>query len=916
MAIEKLYALAEQKDPNLPYIFVSSDDGANWSNNTFATSDNFFPPRDYRVKPDNQNMVLFANDYKYNETATLGLSYSTDACASVTQCGGNFSGPAYSDIIWNWIHICPADPNIVWAISYGKGSRSTSGTIIARSLDGGLSFYQINNGQSIDGFISTEWGCIFSPNGTTVVIAIDSDVYLSTDGGSSFNYLASLPSIGEFGSTFPNVYTNDTGTVIYAATMLGVYQYDYAGSSFNIIASSPSALPNPYFVPLEYINPTTFYWTQGEYGSGYHMLETSDNFGSINSRLYYINTDVPTFLRPSFYNYSTGYYIDYDQDRKYLVVTKTSDGAVSGTPKNHLISTSYDPGKVWSARSIRVATEVITGCGCPEGTVYNEETGLCDTTTSVCPEGSTWNPVTQQCETPAEPCLLDLTIVIDQSSSISAAEQAGLKSLLYNIIDGIEDSGGANRITSDNVRVGLVTFGVTGANLLNLAGGAGAWTSLPAGGTIKAAISGLPATPAGATASFDGLRSGYLNLTGTNSRNGVADKRILFITDGWPNYTNGVSYNGINPGTAVGDGSCPISPNSANDPLRCADAAWTANKRQNYYATMQLADDIKNANGPDMIDPANITLVVLGAQPDRTQTIGAFVGGLNVTVTDANVFPNVPFPSGTTASLTNTTYFSVCQWDLATNGNPSVPAGNTNTYCKYWDAWYPEDGTGGYRFPSDNALGNPDYFDATFASASSIATSIVNSVICFKPAHQLPCDEPCVFNDQTGECICSADTFNPCCYDLQDCKTGLPLYTVNTYALGYDPLAPYIGQVITIEGTDQCLFLQVTTNCTNTTPFPLDSALNIIPYENGCQECEQAQGSNPCYKLLNCANENVLYTKLNLASYVGKTVTLNEYPEMCWQVLQTDVCPGPFIYLTLGPDTYKDCECCAQYHCK
>ena len=911
MAIEKLYAAAATKGINIntPYIFVSSDDGVTWNNNTFATTSTFGEIFDYRIKPDNQNMVLFANQYVDGDPKYLGLSYSTDACVTVTQCAGSFDNINYDNVIWSWIHICPADPNIVWAISIGNGNPGYSGTMIAKSTDGGITFNYVNDGNNIDGYGATNWACIFSPDGTTVVIAIDEDVWISTNDGASFTYKATVPQIAARPSS-PNVYTDITGTNIYAASVDAIFKYDSGTSSFTNVYTYSTPLGNARLIALEYINPTTFYFSDNV-----RLFETSDGFNTVNPRLVFEATANNTFIRPSFYNYSTGYYIDLQEGDANLRVYKTSDAAVSGTPKSPLVATTGTVGKIYGARSIRVAIEAVVGCGCPEGSVYNEETGLCDTTTNVCPPGSTWNPVTQQCEEPTLPCLLDLTIVIDQSSSIIASEQAGLKSLLYNIINDIQDDGGTNRITSDNVRVGLVTFGATGTNLLDLSGGAGSWTSAPAGGTIKAAISGLPTTPSGSTATFDGLRSGYINLTGTNSRNGVAAKRILFITDGWPNWTNGVSYNGINPGTGVGDGSCPTSPNSANEPLRCANASWTANKRQNYYAAMELADNIKNNSGPDMIDAADITLVVLGALPERTQVIGAFVGGLNVTVTDADVFPNIPFPSGTTASLTDTTYFSVCQWDLATNGNPSVPAGNTSTYCKYWDAWYPEDGTGGVYFPSDNANGDPDYFDAAFDSAASISGSIVDSLVCVETVRELPCNEPCVFDDQTGECICSEDAFNPCCYDLLDCKTGVPLYTVNTYALGYDPLAPYIGQVITIEGTDECLFLEVTENCTNTTPFPLDSALNIIPYENGCQECEQAQGSNPCYKLINCDNGNVLYTRLNLLSYVGQTVTLNEYPEMCWQVLQSNICPGPFVYITLGPDTYKDCECCAQYHC-
>jgi hypothetical protein len=705
--------------------------------------------------------------------------------------------------------------------------------------------------------------------------------------------------------------------IIIATTDKKVYKSTNGGASFSVVytwsdpdyyGASPKYTNLAGYHPQYEFNINSSFWVSAANGP----IVYSSDMGTTWSEVFpgqLIGDDNRTIFGASFYSATEGFFT-YDKGAESLglVYKATSaDTTIVNTSSTDYFPT-YSPGySLWSTR-------VSEGCGCPPGSAYNETTGLCDATSNVCPDGSVWNPLTEQCEEDVLPCLLDLTIVIDQSSSIIATEQTGLKSLLYNIIDGIQDNGATNRITSDNVRIGLVTFGATGANLLDLSSGAGSWTSAPAGGTIKAAIAGLPASPSGSTATFDGLRSGYINLTGTNSRNGVAAKRILVITDGWPNWTNGVSYNGINPGTGLGDASCPTSPNSANEPLRCANASWTANKRQNYYAAMELADNIKNNSGPDMIDAADITLVVLGGLPERTQTIGAFIGGLNVTVTDADVFPNIPFPSGTTALLTDTTYFSVCQWDLAANGNPSA-AGNTSTYCKYWDAWYPEDGTGGVYFPSDNANGDPDYFETTFDNGAAIADSIVDSLICVEVVPEALCLEPCVFDDQTGNCICSSDEFNPCCYDLLDCATGLIVYTVNTFDLGYDPLAQYVGQVINIEGTDECLFVEVTQTCTNSTPFPLDSALNITVYEDGCQECEQAEGSNPCYKLLNCDNQNVLYTRLNLLSYIGQTVTLNEYPEMCWQVLQSNICPGPFVYITLGPDTYKDCECCAQYHC-
>ena len=848
--------------------------------------------------PNFPNYAIIAGD--------VYIGYTTDAGAtvnSVTAPVGTIIAKAYQISIPESVGL--NNPGI-----YIAGSGIALQCAVIKSVDGGLTYTSQVTG--LNTAFSSIARSIYFTDVDTGILGHGGAIAKTIDGANNWTYLNGgvVLAVGELVS---GLLMSPDQQIIIATTDKKVYKSTNGGASFSVVytwsdpdyyGAAPKYTNLAGYHPQYEFNINSSLWVSAANGP----IVYSSDMGTTWSEVFpgqLIGDDNRTIFGASFYSATEGFFT-YDKGAESLGLVYKATSA--DTTIVNTLSTDYfprySPGySLWSTR-------VSEGCGCPPGSTYNETTGLCDATSNVCPDGSIWNPLTEQCEEPALPCLLDLTIVIDQSSSINASEQAGLKSLLYNIIDGIQDNGATNRITSDNIRIGLVTFGATGANLLDLSGGAGAWTSAPAGGTIKAAISGLPATPSGSTATFDGLKSGYINLTGTNSRNGVAAKRILLITDGWPNYSSGVAYNGINPGIGVSDNACP-NVNPGNDPQRCANTTgaqtFTATKRQYYYATMELADDIKTATGSAMIDPANITLVVLGNPTERLQTVNAFIAGVTVTVTDDVIFP-------TATLLTNTTYFSVCNWDLAVNGNPSA-VGNTNLSCKYWDAWYPADGSGGVNLPSNNANGDPDYFETTFDNGAAIADSIVDSLICVEVVPEALCLEPCVFDDQTGNCICSSDEFNPCCYDLLDCATGLTVYTVNTFDLGYDPLAQYVGQVINIEGTDECLFVEVTQDCTNSTPFPLDSALNITVYEDGCQECEQAEGSNPCYKLLNCDNQNVLYTRLNLLSYIGQTVTLNEYPEMCWQVLQSNICPGPFVYITLGPDTYKDCECCAQYHC-
>jgi hypothetical protein len=264
-----------------------------------------------------------------------------------------------------------------------------------------------------------------------------------------------------------------------------------------------------------------------------------------------------------------------------------------------------------------------TQCGCPTGYTYNTITQLCESSTSVCPEGYTYNASSGLCEAPSEPCELDLVIAIDRSSSISSTEMPLYKSFIREIIDAIQDDGNTNRITTDQVRVGIVYWGtsspLTGvetagnSNLDLQIGSSTTWQSGLASGSLKLKISSMAPVGPGTsyngqgTNYFAGLRAAYQVITGTNSRP-LANKRILWITDGWPNTSNPpVTINGITQPNHLSDNACTIPSitgvNSNPAPLNIchgpSDVAGGSNtspysiaKKLVYEQAMDLAQDI------------------------------------------------------------------------------------------------------------------------------------------------------------------------------------------------------------------------------------------------------------------------------------------------------------------------------------
>lgn len=518
-------------------------------------------------------------------------------------------------------------------------------------------------------------------------------------------------------------------------------------------------------------------------------------------------------------------------------------------------------------------------CGCPPGYTYNTSSQLCESSTPICPEGYTYNSITGLCVGAPVSCKMDLTLVVDASSSISQTELDNLKVFLVDLVDSINGTNGEDRIVNGDIQIGIVRFNnnleypINNQNILDLSGGPNAWQSGSTGGTIKQAISNFIVYSNGATNTISGLSSGYDNITGTNNRNSdpTVARRILFITDGFPSWAYADTYNGvIITHTTLGSGSCT---NSNYQNYRC----------KAYKGAMDLAQNIKSGSGATPVD-CDITLIIVGEAAGTGMT--EYYATRNALVGNTTL----PTWSTTPCNLDTTGIFTPCvNWSC--------------TYSPSLD-----------RFCSNNIAGDPDYFMSLFdaASLAAIKNSVLQSLLCPNTQTPLECSSPCTINATTGECECVTSDYTVCCYDLINCKDGSLYATVNTNNLGFDYLAQYVGSIIVFQGLQECLFVTVSADCTNATPI---ENLTITESYTTCQECEEVLQINPCYKLTNCNNGEVfLMSQQNLNQFAGLVVELAEYPGICWTVLETYNCVGEFTTVSVV-QSYPDCECCYQYQC-
>lgn len=826
----------------------------------------YLAAQDIAAKKTDSNFVFAIGTYLSG--GDQGIIYSTDGGNTFTQPTGSWLSSVTSGAIFTKICICPNDENVIYT--------STRQDIVAKSTDGGLTFSSVGTTSSISGLPpGANTRSVYSTNGVDVVVSINTNVYYSSNAGTSWAIVgAAVDGVNQPFAT----YVNDGGTLFLAVTINGVFSS--TGGAWSSIFAFPSPLITGTRVVLSYVGADTFYTVDDA-----NVYLTTDNFVTTTS-VYTIQDPIYGVFDMQFYNTISGLVID-NFSANFGV--RTTDSFTNTIP---LVDTFGEP------RKLAIGTE--PACGCPPGFIYNTSSELCESSTPVCPPGFIYNAATALCVGAPVSCKLDLTLVVDASSSISETELDNLKIFLVDLVDSINGTSGQNRIVSGDVQIGIVRFNneievLNTQNILDLSGGPTAWTSGTTGGSIKQAISNFVVYSLGATNTLAGLSRGYDNITGTNNRNSdpTVARRILFITDGFPNWAYGPGAYQIDPGppqvmntgiyngitianTTLGSGSCA----SANyQPFRC----------QAYKGAMDLAQTIKSGTGSTPVD-CDITLMIVG------QTAGT--GSDEYYTTRDALVGN----TGTTVGVTNPSWATTpCSF----NTSPMF-SGCINWSCSYAPSLD--------RFCSNNIAGGPDYFMSLFepTSLAAIKNSVLQSLLCPNTQAPLACNNPCILNTITGECECTTADYNPCCYDLINCADGTIYATVNTNSSGFDNLAQYVGSIIVFEGLPECLYVTVTGECDNATTI---ENLNITDTFTTCQECQAILEIDPCYKLTNCNNGDVfIMTQQNLNQFAGLVVELAEYPGLCWTVLETYNCVGEFTTVSIV-QSYPDCECCFQYQC-
>ena len=188
-----------------------------------------------------------------------------------------------------------------------------------------------------------------------------------------------------------------------------------------------------------------------------------------------------------------------------------------------------------------------------------------------------------------------------------------------------------------------------------------------------------------------------------------------------------------------------------------------------------------------------------------------------------------------------------------------------------------------------------------------------------------------VYSDNTTGCW-QVSQHNTLVYDLvsktttkgilQNCTQCQPLYllfdcnnlTTPLYCT-YEDLSSYLGTDTLIkinDGTEtlsECFKVGLSEELECSTTL-LDIVIIVNEYNN-CAECIPAS-----FELTTCSESPIsLYTNQDLSMHLGKSVSVLEYPNLCFIVEFGTAQTAPPINFTINK-VYDDCDCCKQYSCK
>lgn len=950
MSTVRVYVSGRQTGA-IPKIKYSTDLGASWNEVTLNAASSLINA--IAVKQTDPDYLIFTNTYINGDGNNYGLQYSTDGVDSWDQSGGNWSSTVSTGSLIGYNRTLVIDPDPSNSNVFTTSTDFAGAVYLLQSIDDGANFNAITTSNAIYGSgnylihaLAVYDNKVFAAVGAGT-LANPIRVYKSTDYGNTFSLLGAAGSSYNIGS----LYYDSTTDSVYAVALDGVYKSTSGGAFVSVYTFINSHFVIGTIKGIDYINGS-FYFNDRT------TVITADFTFSTVTNVY--TTGAGNISNFNFYTSTSGFIIANGADVLY-----TSNNGVNINNTNTDVDFGPD----------LVATSSIIGCGCPPGSTLDSVTQQCITNTLACPPGYTYglDPIsnTYKCIGSTVPCETDIILVIDVGGSISgtsdfAADLPGnpdqeaieYKAFLNKIIDAIElgyDAAGnlntpansAHRISSDQVRVGIATFSTTGNIVRNLLPGTIDGTGYYSGKVtqLHTDISNLftdAAGGSGGTNTIGGLAAAYNLITspslGARVNNPIPpNRKMLLVTDGWPNtITSTNNFFGYDitanlPSTSANLSLCSSSGTAVNisengfdftNPITIPSLGnftqtnFQVSQMWIYQRTMDFAQALKTGSSSIYTDIAydcDINLVAIGDSAERTVTLQAFVGT-----------PAPTYSSFTTPCLLNTKPYNdtvtVANGFLATTATSYNPVGlPSNANCPDIYKTYEQPSGGPYlKLPSNYATGLPIVFssDWTAASLNSITKSVSNSLLCTDVIDPITCTGNCkiVTINNVVYCQCtSADSFVPCCYTLTNCDTGLAEYTVNTYGLSNDYLNALEGQVLKITGLDECLYVNITFDCTNSTEISIDAVEESF---ETCEECKQYIAVPPCYLLTNCNNTDItLLTNQNLSIFSGKVVELNDYPGLCWTVLKTTNCPGPFT--TVGiVQSYDDCECCFQYQCK
>jgi photosystem II stability/assembly factor-like uncharacterized protein len=844
-------------------LILSTDQGLSWFDSPYVLASGAW--NDICAVPGYGNRAVAADGTNNFYTIDGGLSWTTSVG---TYAGGD------------------TDP-LIYAIN-GLVSFS-AGENIAKSVDGGVTYDLITDAATISGVPGTAVSALFFQSDLYGFVAIDGILYATVDGGITWSALNSGSQIAP-GQPIYGI-ASDASVGIVVSTNTAIFKSVDAGLTWSNVLTVTGAPAT-----ISYIHKVTNLTYYAHFNLTLSIVYKTTNGGNtwtLQSGI--LETPAAYTVDLLTYSPTSGLRISKDGD-----IVRTTDS---------FVTTSI----VYSLEDMYKLSASTFTCGeCPDGYLFNEATGNCDfiVLTPACPTGYVYNSVTGTCEGPSLICEIDLSIVIDTSSSISAGEQTPYKQFLLDIISELE-GGPLARISSGTIQVAVVDFDNTGTIEIALS------TNVSA---INGQINTL--TFGGGTNTVAGLAKGWSSVTGVGARPGVI-KKILLVTDGIPNYGSTISAT---------EGYCYTTADYNTGASACLNDADNLENCDFVYGALALARDIKTGNyitkNVASYVPASVNVVL--------NTTSTLVAGMMITIVsgsgtlgvgntyikrvidsttiEISIAPSVAFDNttvlgfglntaGDTAQITLVAIGTVLerQYTLQAllNGIVNIPAPDCSSFsgpngCTTTDATL-------YPVCSLRAGGVEDYYDSDFTGANLIAESVTES-LCTESVSTL-CDPICAItiidNKPYCECIEELDIF-PCCYVLENCADpGASLIYTQT------DLSQYEGRVVTLlEYPEECFIFE-----------KIDGICEEAEVVTVTDDFENCRSCKPSYKVYNCDDNSIVYyTESDLSTYVepSKIVNFVELPGSCWTVgLNFDF---PYTPITLTPDgpPYDSCEDCKQ----